>query len=399
MAKQRKTLPPGVDKISENPPTWQVKKRIGKDPRTGKWKWTNKKFTTEGAALDYYDQLMRSIKDGTYSLPTGDTVDEVVAAWLKSRHKTRNKTKTDDAYDICPLRQVYGALPIQELSRVHIDALLSDLKKGGIIPTPKSNPAKPRYRVPNAPRSLNKTLEAIENVLDYAMSRKLVSRNVAVDVERFAKGQSIVKILSLAEIEKVLARGDQERDAHLYHMALSGFRREDLAGLRWSDIDLEKGTVRVENGRVQNGSDVDEGMLKTVSSHRTLPLDDELVAVLKAARLRQKQDRLAAGGAYRGGKYVLCNALGEPERPDHLTRRWTRCLRLAKVPHVRLHDARHSCGTLMQARGVPLATIAAWLGHSSPDITARLYLHSNEEALRDAANVMGKIWRTGTDKP
>ncbi|EUA39139.1 hypothetical protein I549_5077 [Mycobacterium avium subsp. avium 2285 (R)] len=45
----------------------------------------------------------------------------------------------------------------------------------------------------------------------------------------------------------------------------------------------------------------------------------------------------------------------------------------------------------MQARGVPLATIAAWLGHSSPDVTARLYLHSDTDSLRDAANVLGDI--------
>lgn len=45
----------------------------------------------------------------------------------------------------------------------------------------------------------------------------------------------------------------------------------------------------------------------------------------------------------------------------------------------------------MQARGAPLAVIAAWLGHSSPDITARLYLHADTEGLRDAANVLGTI--------
>lgn len=398
MAKRR-TLPPGVTKVSDTPPTWQVKLRVGKDPRNGKWKWTNKKFDTERAALDYFDQVKRAIKDGTYSLPTGDTVDDVAEAWLKSRHKTRGGTKRNDEYDTRALRQVYGALPIQELSRVHIDALLSDLKKGGIIPTPKSDPKKPRYRRPNAPRSLNKAIEAIENLLDYAMSRKLVSRNVAVDVERFGKVKKDTITLTLEQIEKVLARGDQERDAQLYHLALSGCRREDIAGLRWSDVDLDAGTVRLENGRSQNGADVDEGPLKTVTSHRTLVMDDELVRVLKAAKLRQKQDKLAAGGAYMGGKYVMSNALGEPERPDHLYRRWTRCLRLAKVPHVRLHDARHSCATLMQAHGVPLATIAAWLGHSSPDITARLYLHSDTEALREAANVMGKIRGTGTGKP
>lgn len=393
MAKARRTLPPSVTKLEETPPRWQVKLRVGKDPRTGKWKWTKKTFGTERAALDYYDRVKRAIKDGTYSLPTGDTVDEVVAAWLKSRHKTRATTKRGDAYDIKPLQQVYGALPIQQMTRVHIDALLFDLKKGGVIPTPKSTKAKPRYRRPNAPRSLNKTLEAIENVLDYAMSRKLLSRNPAVDVERFAKVKADIITLTLAEIEKILAQGNKERDAQLYYLALSGFRREDIAGLRWSDVDFAKGIVRLVNARVQNGAEVDEGALKTASSHRSLPLDDELLGVLKAAKLRQKQDKLAAGGAYKSGKYVMSNALGDPERPDHLYRRWARCLRLAGVPHVRLHDARHSCGTLMQARGVPLATIAAWLGHSSPDITARLYLHSDTDALRDAANTLGAIRR------
>ncbi|KAA8946841.1 tyrosine-type recombinase/integrase [Mycobacterium sp.] len=138
--------------------------------------------------------------------------------------------------------------------------------------------------------------------------------------------------------------------------------------------------------------------MKTVTSQRTLPLDPQM-EMLRKAKLRQRQERLAAGGAYRGGRYVMCNALGEPERPDNLYRRWARCLRLANVPHVRLHDARHSCATLMHARGAPLAVIAAWLGHSSPDVTARLYLHSDTEALRDAAKVLGQIRGTGTGKP
>lgn len=391
MAK-RNDLPPGVNKLEdENPVQWQVKLRVGKDPKTGKWKWTNKKFGTKREALDYYDQVKQALKDGTYALPTGDTVDAVVTAWLASLHRSRPTSLRGATYDITPLRQVYGALPIQELTRVHIDALVTDLKKGGVIPTPKSTPEKPRYRRPNAVRSLNKTIEATENLLDYAITRKLVSRNVAMDVERFEKGDSIVQTLNLDQIEKVLAQGDKERDAHLYHMALSGFRRQDMAGLRWSDVDLDKRTVTLQRGRVQNGADVVEDRQKTKSSRRELPMDDTMTEVFRKAKLRQKQDRLAAGGAYRGGKYVLSNALGEPERPDHLSRRWTRCLRLAKVPHVRLHDARHSCGTLMQARGVPIAVIAAWLGHSSPDVTARLYLHSDTDSLRDAANILGEI--------
>lgn len=397
----RNDLPPGVTRTDDG--RWRVRIRVGKDLRTGRWKWTNKLFGTRREAVEFLGSTKRAVSEGRYALPTGDTVDQVATAWLGSLHRSRPTTLRNATYDIAPLRQVYGNLPIQQLTRVHLDALLRDLKAGGVIPTPKSDPAKPRYRRPNAPRSLNKTIEATENLLDYAMNRKLVRSNCARDVQRFEKAAPAIQALTADQTQTVLAQADQERDAVLYYLALSGFRREDLAGLRWSDIDLGAATVRVANARVQNGSDVVENAPKTASGVRTLPLDDGLARVLRRAKVHQSEERLAAAGAYQGGEYVLSDELGRPYRPEHIYRRWRRCLRLAKVPPVRLHDARHSCATAMAARGVPLAGISAWLGHSDPSVTARLYLHADADALRDAAKALGEINRptskseTGTE--
>jgi integrase len=151
--------------------------------------------------------------------------------------------------------------------------------------------------------------------------------------------------------------------------------------------------VRIHNARVQNAAEVVENALTTASSMRDLPLDDGLIKVLRKAKAKQTEERLAAAGAYRGGEYVLSDEIGRPYRPDHIYRRWKRCLRIAKVPHVRLHDARHSCATSMHTRGVPLAVISAWLGHADPSVTARMYLHSDPDALRDAAKTLGDINR------
>jgi hypothetical protein len=63
----------------------------------------------------------------------------------------------------------------------------------------------------------------------------------------------------------------------------------------------------------------------------------------------------------------------------------------AGVRPIRLHDARHSCGTALHLRGVPLAVIAKWLGHADPAITARIYAHSQDEALRDASRSLGAV--------
>lgn len=70
-------------------------------------------------------------------------------------------------------------------------------------------------------------------------------------------------------------------------------------------------------------------------------------------------------------------------------------LRRSGVKPIRLHDARHSCGTAMHLRGVPLAVIAKWLGHADASITARIYTHSQDDALAAAAASLGAVVTSG----
>jgi integrase len=76
--------------------------------------------------------------------------------------------------------------------------------------------------------------------------------------------------------------------------------------------------------------------------------------------------------------------------PDTLTDYWIDMCRTAGVPRIRLHDARHTCGTLMHLQKVPTAVIAEWLGHTDSAFTMRRYVHSQDDALRAAA----KTWNT-----
>ncbi|OZE96456.1 hypothetical protein CH300_27995 [Rhodococcus sp. 15-1154-1] len=77
---------------------------------------------------------------------------------------------------------------------------------------------------------------------------------------------------------------------------------------------------------------------------------------------------------------------GEAVHPNLLTFRWKKVLKAAGLKSVRLHDARHTCATLMHLQGVPIAVIAAWLGHASAAFTLSVYTHSQEDALLEAAN-------------
>ena len=168
-------------------------------------------------------------------------------------------------------------------------------------------------------------------------------------------------------------------------LALTGLRRGEVAGVRWSDIDLEAKVMQIATTRLRFGTRVIEETPKSNSSRRTLPLPDHLVAVLRAARAIQAADRLALGEAYDASGYVVVDESGAALSPHALTSRWARMLKAAGVRHIRFHDARHTCGTLMHLENVPIAVISGWLGHSSKPFTMATYVHSQPEALASAA--------------
>jgi integrase len=113
-----------------------------------------------------------------------------------------------------------------------------------------------------------------------------------------------------------------------------------------------------------------------------IPADIRVAFVAAAVRGNDPDfHRLAQGGFY----------AGQPYTPDALTCKWHKITKTAGVRPIRLHDARHSCGTALHLRGVPLAVIAKWLGHADAATTARLYAHSQDAALMDAAKSLGGV--------
>lgn len=101
------------------------------------------------------------------------------------------------------------------------------------------------------------------------------------------------------------------------------------------------------------------GTPKSKASNRTLPLHADAVELLKAARKRQLEERLAFGEGYGAADYVARDETGQPYHPNRLSFRWRRVLDELKIKRVRLHDARHSCATLMDLSQVPIAVIGS----------------------------------------
>ncbi len=166
-------------------------------------------------------------------------------------------------------------------------------------------------------------------------------------------------------------------------VALTGLRRGELAALRWSDLDLDTGTLTVrEQVVVVDGQDL-VGPPKSASSQRTIALDKVTVRLLRHLWLRHAR-ALAEGGRNRDG-YVFVDANGHRLRPDYLTRRLAALIAEAGLPPVRLHDLRHGAASLALAAGVDLKVVQEMLGHSSIITTADIYTSVLSEAAHAAA--------------
>jgi integrase len=181
-------------------------------------------------------------------------------------------------------------------------------------------------------------------------------------------------------------------------MATTGMRRGEVVGLRWSDIDLPKGKsarvgedkvarVRVVQTVAMAGTRPTVGTPKTAAGRRTITLDDETAAALRAHHNRQRAEKLAMGAGWKGADdRVVLEADGSAIHPQVLTRRFITAVRNVEgLPLIRLHDVRHSYATAALAAGVPVKVLSQRLGHADVSITLRTYAHVMPGDDEDAA--------------
>jgi integrase len=385
---KRQQLPPQIKKvqvtdrrIGKTVLRYELTVDAGRDPESGKRRQIRRRYATEAAARAELASVQAGVTAGTYVHSSRLTMDQACGAWLASKHSLKESTLAGHRSKLAALRDELGHIEIQKLSKADLDGLVGRLHRGEIGGRKKWTP-----------RSCNYLLYLATVVLDDQVKQGNLVRNVARLVDRVAADPHKYRTLTDKDMFKILEHDC--RDRHLWALALYGLRRGEVAGLRWANVDLKAKTVSIVENRVTIGKEVVTGTPKSKASTRTLPMPDEVVDLLKAARKRQTEERLAFGERYGPGEYVAGDETGQAYHPDLLTSRWRRMLDELGIERVRLHDARHSCATLMHQRQVPIAVIAAWLGHASAAFTMSVYAHSQDDALKAAANSFGRVVTT-----
>ena len=239
----------------------------------------------------------------------------------------------------------------------------------------------------------------IHSALKYAVKTDMLVQNVADKVDRPKKNSFQPVFLSAEEMQKMFeALRGTKLELPVLVAAFYGFRRGEVLGLKWDAIDFERGTIsviRTVTTITLDGkqTEIEQQSAKTKSSLRTLPLIGSFREYFLQVKEAQELNKQVCGNCYNHeyDGFVFVDELGERMRANYLTSAFPKFLESHGLRHIRFHDLRHSCASLLLANDVPLKQIQEWLGHSDIGTTANIYSHLDYKSKITSANVMDNI--------
>jgi integrase len=381
----------GEGSISERPDgRWMVRVDLGRGI-DGRRQRRCAYASTQAEAVEQLRRLGGRAVDGQLLATSTPSVARFLNDWFALntdswRPSTRRSYRSAiDQY----LVKAFGPIHVEQLSPLMIQRWLTQHRT--------EHGARRRITLAHA---------VLRSALSEAQRLQLVTINAATLVRVPKPQPRPISPLSIEQAGVFLKVVDNHRLGALFSVALAcGLRLGEATGLRWEDVDLNTGEIRIR----QQLQPVDKRLvlqeLKTEKSRRTLVLPAVCLDSLKAHRKKQLGERLKAGRrwvdtglvfttyrTHKEGKGLKLK-VGAGLHPRNVTRVLDGLLKVAepRLPHVRFHDLRHSAASLLLASGVQLAEVSKLLGHSEIRLTADLYSHLQKETAAKAARVMDAI--------
>ncbi|MBK9294834.1 MAG: tyrosine-type recombinase/integrase [Oligoflexia bacterium] len=392
--------------IKRGESSYLLKYDIGRDYVTGKRQVRYK--TIHGTKKDAQRELrkiLNQVDEKSYVEHKKISLGEWMEIWLRDYAEVSVRAKTFERYAELLRLHVHpyiGQIPLQKLTASHVQDLYSKLRKEGKII---------RSQGSKKPRGLSeRTVLHVHRVLSQLMKEAKRKREVIynpIEDVRAPRPMSIansntetivhVNALDHEQLKRLFEGLKGQPLFTLVALAVAtGMRRSELLGLRWSDINFEKNTLRiirvVEQTRM-NG--LQEQQPKNKSSKRQIGFDYNIFQLLQNHRKTQLNEAEKLGVEF-SNDYLLF-----PEsplkttsfiKPGIVTKRFSDLAKRLGFPKLRFHDLRHTHATFLLDSGVPINAVAQRLGHSSPTITLSVYGHvlkrSEEQAVKMSGNIL-----------
>ncbi|MGB8020876.1 MAG: site-specific integrase [Candidatus Nanopelagicales bacterium] len=332
-------------------------------------KQQKRRFRTITEARAWLDEVRTDSRRGTYVAPSDRTFNDLADAYLRlADNRVRAVSVNGYTQSLQYAKDAFGTLPAQEISRDDVLALVDSMAAQGL-----------------AIRTVRGTLVHLQACFELAIEDRVVLSNPARKIK--ARGRLPGEKAAHTETERTahIRAAQDEWLSACWLLSMAGLRRSEVLGLRWSDLDLDQGSLTVARGRVLvDPKTVAEGAPKSANSARTIALPAHYVSALKEMRARHAQ---VVGLAHVRSGNLAIDELGRPLRPERYSDHWKRLCKKAGVRVLTLHEARHTSVSLLRAKGIPDQIIAAFHGHDEQTMR-RTYSHLQPEDLRRAAEAL-----------
>jgi integrase len=357
---------------------WRIRYDLPPDPITGRRRATTKRgFTRERDAQRALREILVSVERGTYVEPSQAPLGAYLGRWLDGiRVRPTTLAQYRQCADVYVIPRL-GGIPLHALTPEHLDGLYRQLERSGR-----------RDGRGLAPKSVRHVHTMLRKALQDATQRGHVLRNVA----DLANPPTAKQARSTAPKDRVWT-GEQLRmflesvrddrmHAAWHLLATTGMRRGELLGLRWSDVDLDARRLHVEQALTVVGGKPTWTLVKTDRGSRVVALDQVTVAVLRAHRTTQLEERMVAGPVWHEdehGPLVFTRQDGGPVHPERLSDWFEQRCGSAGLPHIGVHGLRHSYITVALRAGVSPEVLSPRVGHADVAITLSIYAHVRRE--------------------
>lgn len=172
--------------------------------------------------------------------------------------------------------------------------------------------------------------------------------------------------------------------------AYYGLRRSELLGLKWDSIDFRRKLITIRRTVTRVTKAVEKDKTKNTSSYRSFPLTPDMEELFQSIKSQQDQNRRLFAHSYQESNYVFTWPDGHLYRPDYITERFSNLLKNHRLPHIRFHELRHSCASLLLSEGFNLKDVQEWLGHADIKMTANIYGHLDVARKKGIASMMSE---------
>jgi integrase len=308
------------------------------------------------------EKLIKAIADRDGGFVFDDknmSVGEYLKGWLDDSVRGSIRASTHASYEGQVRRYIVpaiGRVKLGKLTPAHVQHLYREMQDRGL-----------------SARTVQYTHAVLRRALKQAKRWGMVDRNVAEDADPPRLESDEIQPLDRKQTRRLLQVAEGDRLHALYVVAVTaGLRPSEMFALRWSDVDLEAGTLRV-NRALSGGEFVAP---KTPRSRRKIELSNTARAALRSHRKRQLEEQIKKAGLWKDHGLVFPSTVGTPLSHRNVVRSFKARLKRAGLPaETRLYDLRHTCATLLLNSNVHPKYVQELLGHASIAQTLDTYSH------------------------